>query len=336
MANSSARHDRTSRADPSLMIEVNAPSRLHFGLLSFGQLHGRQFGGVGAMIDQPGLRLQVSPAKRFEVAGRHAERVRAVAERMARKTLGGALPACRLEVAAAPPEHVGLGTGTQLALAVAAGIHAFCGGERLQATQLADLAGRGMRSAVGTYGFVHGGLLVDAGKTDREVLSPLKQRVNLPAGWRFVLICPRHVPGLCGEEEQRVFRELAPVPESTTAELLREVVSELLPAAIAGQFERFGESLFRYGHAAGMCFAARQGGAYGSSRIEELVCTIRRLGVSGVGQSSWGPTIFALLESPLAASHFVEHIKQYLDDEDMLLIAEPNNSGAQITRHEWP
>ena len=183
MANSSARHDRTSRAYPSLMIEVNAPSRLHFGLLSFGQLHGRQFGGVGAMIDQPGLRLQVSPAKRFEVAGRHAERMCAVAERMARKTLGGALPACRLEVAAAPPEHVGLGTGTQLALAVAAGILRVLWRRCLQATQLADLAGRGMASsAVGTYGFIHGGLLVDAGKTDREVLSPLKQRVNLPAG----------------------------------------------------------------------------------------------------------------------------------------------------------
>ena len=67
---------------PSPIVEINAPSRLHCGMLSFGQPAMRQFGGVGAMIDQPGLRLRISPAERFAADGLFSERVRATAEQL--------------------------------------------------------------------------------------------------------------------------------------------------------------------------------------------------------------------------------------------------------------
>ncbi len=115
-----------------------------------------------------------------------------------------------------------------------------------------------------------------------------------------------------------------------------ELSHELLPAAIEGNFDRFSESLYRYGTAAGMCFAARQGGPFASPRLAELVHTIRALGVAGVGQTSWGPTIFAVFESADNAHHFRDRIGSHIDERDTLIVAEPNNSGAAIVRHCQP
>jgi beta-ribofuranosylaminobenzene 5'-phosphate synthase len=339
------------------VVEMFAPSRLHFGMLSFGRPAARQFGGVGAMIDQPGLQLRISPARRFTAEGLLSNRVRATVERIWERLHSGTcadpsplplpmgegmaqeflqanfahLPPCRIEVLASPSEHVGLGTGTQLSLAVAAGLNAFLGQQSLAPAELAAWTGRGERSAIGTYGFVHGGLLVETGKAPGELLSPLHQRIELPGAWRFVLICPHDQRGLSGEAERRAFDELPPVPPETTATLEREVFEDLLPAAVERDFKRFSESLYRYGYVAGTCFAGRQGGPFASPRAAELIHTIRELGIRGVGQSSWGPTLFALVPSAAEANLFVDRIRQHLSAADTVLVAEPNNTGARIT-----
>jgi beta-ribofuranosylaminobenzene 5'-phosphate synthase len=319
------------------IVEVVAPSRLHFGLLSFGQPAGRQFGGAGAMIDAPALRLRISPgSERFAVAGPLAPRIRDVAERFARYHELTALPACHVEVIEAPPQHVGLGSGTQLAMAVAAGLATWRSGD-WQASpdnllELVAVAGRAARSGVGTYGFVLGGLIMESGKLASETLAPLEQRVDLAAEWRFVLVLPRHTPGLSGDEERQAFDQLPPVPPETTDRLRRELNDNLFPAARAKDFARFGESLYRYGHAAGECFAARQGGPFASPRLAALVETIRTLGIPGVGQSSWGPTIFAAVDSPSAAEDLIEKLRPHLNPQDTTIIARPNNTGAKIER----
>jgi predicted sugar kinase len=125
---------------------------------------------------------------------------------------------------------------------------------------------------------------------------------------------------------------LPPVPRTVAGKLMREIVERLLPAAEAGDFQRFSESVYRYGHEAGLCFAERQGGAFASPRIEALVQAIRSLGTSGVGQSSWGPTVFALLESEESANELVERLRPKLDNDAVVTVAEPNNAGARITR----
>jgi beta-ribofuranosylaminobenzene 5'-phosphate synthase len=315
-------------------IEIAAPSRLHFGMFGFGRDDGREFGVVGAMVSRPGVRLRVTPAERFETDGPLKDRVGRVAQRVARAWGLAAPPACLIEVVDGAPEHVGLGTGTQLALAVAAGLQAFRGGDTLAAGELARLAGRAERSAIGTYGFVHGGLLVEGGKLPGEAVSPLEGRVALPAAWRFVLIWPHGEYGLSGDAERSAFRELPPAAEATTARLRNEVATVLLPAARTGDFASFSESLYRFGHEAGLCFAARQGGPFATPAIEALVQTIRRLGIRGVGQSSWGPAVFAVLELDEAAHHFALQIQEHVGPNTTVLVTEPNHSGARITRRE--
>ncbi len=105
----------------------------------------------------------------------------------------------------------------------------------------------------------------------------------------------------------------------------------LLPEAEAARFDKFSESLFRYGRLAGECFATKQGGPFASPRLAGLVETIRGLGVRGVGQSSWGPTLFALLPDEDAANDFVERFRHEPDTNDLdLLVTAPNNTGAQV------
>src|SRR5688500_8228554 len=100
-------------------VVVGAPSRLHFGLFALGSEHGRQFGGIGAMVDQPGSVIRLQPSQSFEVTGPMAARLTRSAQAWSRFH-GRTLPDCRISVERAPPEHVGLGVGTQLGLSVAA------------------------------------------------------------------------------------------------------------------------------------------------------------------------------------------------------------------------
>lgn len=303
-------------------------------MFSFGQPGSRQFGGVGAMVDPGSLRISIEPADRFAAVGPLSQRTTKAVGRIAGYLALAELPACRVEVARAPGEHVGLGTGTQLALSLAAGLNAFFGGEPLEPTRLAALTDRGARSAIGTYGFVQGGLLVDRGKLDSEALSPLEARVELPAAWRFALVgsCDRR--GLSGDEEQQAFRELPPVAPETTARLLAEVSAELLPAVADADFARFSESLYRFGREAGLCFAARQGGAFAGPQVTELVGVIRSLGVRGAGQSSWGPTVFALLENESEARRLQEDIAGHTRGRATVVVVQPSNSGAIVTRRD--
>src|SRR6185369_9568677 len=143
----------------SPVVHITAPSRLHFGLWSLGGVGARQFGGVGAMIEKPALKLTVTEASDFSTAGQCAVLAVDYARRWA-TFHQRQLPSCYLTIEQAIPQHAGLGSGTQLALAVAAALNAFAGLPSQTPTELALSVGRGLRSAVGTYGFVFGGLII--------------------------------------------------------------------------------------------------------------------------------------------------------------------------------
>jgi beta-ribofuranosylaminobenzene 5'-phosphate synthase len=320
-------------------------------MLSFGQSGVRQFGGVGLMIAEPGIRLRITPADRIECSGPLAERAEQFARRVLETLRGTARreqwhwDGCRIEIELAPREHIGLGTGTQLGLAVAAGISTLAGSPPLSPDELASLAGRGERSSIGTHGFAVGGLLVEAGKyaaAERSelggdgtrsvpaTLSPLVARVELPADWRFLLLMPKTASGLFGKEEREAFARIPPVPVAVTEALSREALLNLLPAAIESNFAEFSRSLYRYGRIAGECFASQQHGAFLNRRTAELVETIRALGGEGVGQSSWGPTLFVAVPDQAAGQNLAARLVAAHDLTGYeSLVVGPNNTGAQ-------
>lgn len=321
-------------------VEIVAFGRLHFGMLSAGE-GAQRFGGLGTMVAPPCLHVRIGWAERLECVGLLARRVRQIVRQgflVDARPGGDAGAACRIEVLDAPPLHVGLGTGTQLAMAVAAGLHAWAGGTPLDAFQLAQRTGRGLRSAVGVYGFVHGGLLFDAGKTEGEESSASVTRVELPVPWRFVVICPQGVRGLSGAAEQRAFAHLPPVPLERTRKLYHLARHTLLPAAAAGAFDEFSEALYQFNSLSGLNFAAVQGGPFARGRPAALVRWVRSQGIKGVGQSSWGPVLFALLPDEAAAADLRAAIRRLPDSAALdLWIAAPANCGARIeVRQDLP
>lgn len=329
--------DRTSSPCPpserELVKEVHvcAPSRLHFGMFSFGHTDQPQFGGVGVMVETPAVKLRISPAVDFSVAGSNVERVRRFAEQATRSWGLESLPSCRIEVSA-PPDHTGLGVGTQLGLAVSAGLRRFLRLSELSAAELAVSVGRGGRSSVGTYGFELGGLIIDGGKRVDSRVGELVGRVPLPEEWRFVLIRPKDGKGLAGECETRAFAGLPAVPRSMTQRLWEITNERILPAVRDANCAKFGNAVYEFGRLAGECFAAAQGGPFANSRIERWVAAIRDYGVQGVGQSSWGPTVFAIVENDAKALQLVEWLRSTDDFATVETeISHPSTCGAVIT-----
>ena len=284
------------------MIRVIAPSRLHFGLFhvpALGELQPgeRAFGGVGLMIDTPGVVVTAQPADAWQFEGPLASRAQAFAMRFMQSLPEAKRRPFQVLVERCPAEHTGLGVGTQLGLAVAKAL-AVASGINLPTTELATRVGRGERSSIGVHGFDRGGLLIDGGKLSGEALSPLIGHTGLPSAWRIVLFTPPDSGGWHGPREREAFASA----QGGDPGLLRRIAeTAILPAAAVGVLDTFGVVVHEFNRRAGEPFAAAQGGPYASPAIAELITEIRNLGVTGVGQSSWGPTVFAVVEDSDAA-----------------------------------
>jgi len=290
------------------VTRVAAPSRLHFGLLALPVvgpdrwpgidggpgLPVRHFGGVGLLVDRPGLAVRVERAATWSADGPLADRALGFARQFA-----GSLTECRpfrVMVEHAPTEHTGLGVGTQLALAVAKGIAIETGHADWPAMELASRVGRGERSAIGIHGFDRGGLIVEGGKLANEVISPLVGRHAFPAEWAVLLFTPAGAVAWHGGRERSAFAQLSRAGAAAdTGALCRIILTGLLPALASAHLDAFGDALYEFNARAGDAFAQMQGGRYGSPAATECVRGLRSAGVRGAGQSSWGPTVFAVV-----------------------------------------
>jgi beta-ribofuranosylaminobenzene 5'-phosphate synthase len=278
------------------MIRVTAPSRLHFGLFHVpfrdDLLRGdRAFGGAGMMIDTPAVVVTANPASTWQFEGRSASRAQAFAMRYMQSLPETRRRPFQVLIEQCPDEHTGLGVGTQLALGVARALAVASGGAELPAVDLATRVGRGERSGIGVHGFDRGGLLVEAGKQPGEVIAPLVDHVELPPAWRVALFRPP-APPWHGERERAAFASALPGDPEGLRNLAQEAI---LPAARRGDLDAFGEAVHEFNRRAGEPFARAQGGPYASPAVAELIAELRMIGIRGVGQSSWGPTVFAIV-----------------------------------------
>jgi predicted sugar kinase len=142
---------------------------------------------------------------------------------------------------------------------------------------------------------------------------------------------PPGLEGLSGVAESDAFAQLPPVPRETTNELVRLARDVILPAVDSGKFDEFSEATYRYGYLAGTCFAKVQGAPFADPRVVRLVGDLREMGVRGVGQSSWGPTVFAVLPGVAEAQRLTERLRcKYPGGGIRIVTTGPCNSGARI------
>ena len=302
------------------MIRVEAPARLHLGMLAVGDAGTRRFGGLGVAVERPAVVLEAEPADDLSVEGADAERALAFAERC-RDALGlGRRASAR---ARGDPRACRARSGTKLALAVAQALAAVHRRD-LDAPALAQAAGRAARSAVGMWTFALGGLVVEGGVRG-DGSAPLLVRHAMPDEWRIVIVVPDAEPGLSGPAEAQAFERLVPSAERSAA-IAQLVLTSLLPALVERELDEFGDALTHVQQLVGDEFASMQGGRF-HPRAGALVEALLSGGAAGAGQSSWGPAVYGVVGSEAAGRDLASRVEG-LGAVD---VAAFDNRGARVT-----
>jgi len=316
-------------------VHVSTGARLHFGLLVAGEPDRRTYGGIGLMIDQPGFALTVrkAAADSFHATPETTSRLKELLSQLRR--IGPCAPV-EITVKQEIPAHAGLGSGTQLGLAIAAAIGRLAGETEFRAVELARRTGRGARSAIGTVGFESGGLIAQGSLRVDGSLSSVTQRCDFPAEWRFVLVTPRDYVGLYGDAERQAFRELPPLSDAALRELLG-LQTQVMNSAAARDFDEFREVLSEFAYRVGEYFAPVQSGIFADWRMDEVAQHVdsfigdRTMEGACLGQTSWGPTLFVACRNTKDAQDVVESIHEYVrcrvipwDNLDVRIVAGRN------------
>lgn len=296
---------------------MEAPARLHFGILDLGGHRGRRFGGIGAAVPSPSVLLDATQSERITAEGVDADRALEFARRYVAAT--GLAVGAHLRIHRSIPAHAGLGSGTQLGLAVARAL-AELHGQPAEPLELARAVGRGQRSAIGTWTFALGGFVLEGGRRpDRGEVAPLISRLPMPAQWRCVIAIPASEPGLSGAAEAEAFRRLPPPAEREVEQVAHLVLMQMLPALADADLTDFGAALTEVQRITGSWFATAQGGAFAPGPTAELVRKLAEFGATGVGQSSWGPTAYGIVPHPDAGRDLAQRARAWLGPSGVVL-----------------
>ncbi|HEY6547830.1 MAG TPA: beta-ribofuranosylaminobenzene 5'-phosphate synthase family protein, partial [Vicinamibacteria bacterium] len=282
------------------VVFVEAPARLHMGLIDLRGDFGRRFGGLGAALEAPSLLLEARAASELSVTGEGAERVREYARRFLDHE--GIAQGAAVRVHRSIPAHAGLGSGTQLALATARALSALFG-RSWDVPALAQATGRAQRSAIGTFAFEQGGFLLEGGrKTGSDRAAPLLLRRALPAEWRCVIAIPPVPRGLNGPAEEEAFKHLPAPPAEIVGRISQLVLMAVLPALVEEDLAGFGRGITEVQRLVGETFLPVQGARFAHPAVGELVEALLQAGAAGAGQSSWGPAAFGLFAGEAGAA----------------------------------
>jgi beta-ribofuranosylaminobenzene 5'-phosphate synthase len=313
-------------------ISVIAPARLHMGFIDLSGSLGRHFGSIGVALNEISTRLTLAGANQRTISGPSAMR--------ANKCLGQLCQALQvpdklnISIATAIPEHVGLGSGTQMSLAIGVALNAFYE-LGLSVRDIATVTDRGQRSGIGIGVFEQGGLVVDGGRGEATVTPPVLSHMDVPDDWRFILAFDRRGQGLHGQQEIQAFKALPPFSQQEAARLCYLLMMQGLPAVAEHDIVKFGDVISQLQRSVGEHFASAQGGVFTSAEVARVMAWFEQQGAVAIGQTSWGPTGFCAVESAASAEALVSQARREFSrvEELSFVIASARNSGGDVVAH---
>jgi len=330
-----------------MRIKVITPSRLHFGLIDLNGQIGRIDGGLGVALDRPNVIIEAQNGQTDEndfntinCSGYSSDEVEELT-----KTIMKSLKienGISLQINSSIPAHVGLGSKTQLSLAIA---KTLCILKNIEKTpyELAQLTRRGGTSRIGLTAFEQGGFVVDGGHSfgegkqketylpssaSRAPPAPIIYWDEIPDDWQFVLIIPKIQRGASGSEEVNIFQTYCPIPLDEVKTISHLILMKILPALKNKEIDAFGHGIYELQK-------------IGFKKLEidlqdgiipELIEFCMKNGAYGSGMSSFGPSTFALVKGLPNAQKLQQKIAQFMKKrcEIDIFIASVNNTGAQI------
>jgi len=308
-------------------VTVTTTARLHMGFFDLNGDLGRKFGSIGVSLDSPMTELNAWRTKDFSAEGHEAECAIKLAKKLMKAlNLQGGM---HLRLVQTIPQHAGLGSGTQMALAVGLALGRLYG-LQLNINDVARLAGRGERSGIGLGAFAEGGVVIDGGRGKQTLMPPVIARTDFPEAWRIMLIFDHADSGMHGAQEVEAFRILPEFPADIAAKMCRHVLMQALPALAEHDLASFGAAIQELQAYTGDYFAPAQGGRYTSPRVADVLKWLSRRDIACYGQSSWGPTGFAVVASQNEAKNLMQKLQVQFSHETTLefRLCKGRNQGA--------
>ena len=294
---------------------IETPSRLHLTLLDLNGSLGRIDGGVGLTLNKPSLVLEMKekgtgvqiefiyPKNLSKsVIGDYKDKIRTSAHRMMKHL--GIEKGFNFIVHENFPSHSGLGSGTQLSLAVGKLISDSVGQE-IGAPEIANIVGRGGTSGIGVASFDNGGFIIDGGhhidekpeflpsSASKASPAPILARYDFPEDWKVILVIPDVKKNVSGSKEVNIFQEYCPIPLGEVQQMSHLLLMKMMPAVLERDLDAFGESV---NIIQDMGFKKIENQLQ-KPVIGEIMNLLRDAGAPGVGMSSFGPTIYAVTDS---------------------------------------
>jgi len=330
-----------------MKVKIITPSRLHFGLIDLNGQVGRIDGGLGVALNQPNIIIQAKNEQTddnnfniMKAQGYSSNEIKNLIETIM-KVLN-IENGISIKIYSQIPAHVGLGSKTQLSLAIA---KALCILKNIEKTpyELAQLTQRGGTSRIGLTAFEQGGFVVDGGHTfgkgkQKETYLPSSASKAPPApviywdvipdDWYFIITIPNIKRGASGSEEVNIFQKYCPIPLNDVKTISHIILMKILPALKNEDIETFGHGIYELQK-------------IGFKKIEidlqdriipELIEFCMKNGAAGSGMSSFGPSTFALIKGLPNAQILQQKIINFMKNkhEIEIITANVNNRGAQI------
>ena len=311
-------------------VKVSAPAHLHTGNFDMTGDLGRLYGTVGFAVDRC-LEIEVSKANKVKAED---EAARLFTERFAEHFgLAGAEVVARKSI----PKFVGMGYHTTLALSIG---NALAKLYRLKLTteEIALVMKRGAITSLGVYAFKVGGFIVEGGfrvKEREKMIPPLIFRQSVPDNWLFVIAIanePQEKIAKMRENEDDILRNLKLMPKETSDMLSRIVLVKIIPSMVEGDLKSFGEGLTTFNSELGKFWNEYQcGRTYCHPVVEEEIKIMLRKSTCAC-QTSWGPTIYGIVDRQTEAETLKKELNEYLANNGggEVFITKANNVGAVI------
>ena len=310
------------------MLKITTPSRLHLTLIDMNASIGRVDGGIGLTLDKPVIGIKAEKSDTFEITGNseHLERIRNSSALLL--PAGEGIHIC---IEKDYPLHVGLGSGTQAALAAGMAVNRLYN-LGLSIYELAIKVGRGGTSGIGVAAFENGGFILDGGHKFSEKKAflpsaasklppaPVLLRKDFPA-WDIVVAIPEQ-KGASSKKEVNIFKEKCPVPLPEVERLSHIILMQMLPALFEEDIVTFGKSI-----------NSIQEIGFKKREVElqpvsvKLMDALREGGAYGAGMSSFGPTVYAFGED---AGNLGKIATEFLGGKGRVFTTKANNDGARI------
>ena len=311
-------------------VSVKVTARLHMGFFDLNGSIGRRFGSIGLSLDAPVTEIKMQVIESAQIKLQNDERVAKIVQNFI--TSFNLQKNFNVDCIQEIPKHAGLGSGTQMTLAIGNAINLLCGLD-LSLQQIAVVAQRGARSGIGVGTFEYGGMVVDAGRGATTHVPPVIARAAFPKNWRILLIFDSSNVGTHGEQELHAFRTLPNSTLISAEKLSHRILMQALPALAEQDLVNFGTAIRQLQHYTGEYFAPIQGGIYASQSVGQALNYLESQGVTCFGQSSWGPTGFAIFANQTDAEMHLRQLEiQFKNNSSLTFqICCGLNRGAQIT-----